>query len=108
MTINPEEILRDTYQDLIGAKIRKIQRIEGWKGKAKLRDELVKLVKFHSYKLIEVRKDDYSLHRVGQSYQYVVAEKKNGLLKPFRGKRVRLVCIYNGRFTVTAAVGVIQ
>jgi hypothetical protein len=108
MTISRDEIFPDTHQDLIGAKIKRIQRINGWKGKAKLRDELVKLVKFHSYKLVEVRKDAYLISRVGESYQYVVPNKKRGLLEPFRGKRVRLVCIYNGRWTVTAAVGVIQ
>lgn len=107
MTINSSEILPDTYQDLIGAKIRKIQRIDGWKGKEKLRDALVKLVQFHQYKLLEVKKADYSLHLVGQSYQYVVPEKKNGLLKPFRGKKVRLVCLYNGRFSVTIGVGLV-
>ena len=108
MTISRSEILPDTYQDLIGAKIRKIQRIEGWKGKAKLRDALVKLVKFHQYRLIEVQKRDYLLHLVGQSYQYVVPEKKTGLLRPYRGKRVRLVCLLNGRFSVTIGIGIIS
>jgi len=108
MTIDPADILPDTYQDLIGAKIRRIQRIDGWVGKKKLRDALVKLVQFHQYQLLEVRTANYRLHKVGQSYQYVVPEKKNGLLKPFRGSRVRLVCLYNGRFSVTIGVGLVR
>ncbi len=103
------DIEPDTQADLIGAKIAKLQAISRWNGaKIKLRADLYAMLKFYGYRSFSTNTRDYHLHRVGQSYQYEVPLDKRGHLQPFRGKRVRLVCVWNGRFSVTTMVGVIN
>jgi hypothetical protein len=103
------DIEPDTQADLIGAKIARLQAIPRWNGaKIKLRADLYAMLKFYGYRSFSTDTRDYHLHRVGQSYQYEVPLDKRGHLQPFRGKRVRLVCVWNGRFNVTTMVGVIN
>jgi len=103
------DIEPDTQADLIGAKIAKLQAIPRWNGaKIKLRADLYAMLKFYGYRSFSTDTRDYHLHRVGQSYQYEVPLDKRGHLQPFRGKRVRLVCVWNGRFSVSTMVGVVN
>lgn len=103
------DIEPDTQADLIGAKIAKLQAIPRWNGaKIKLRADLYAMLKFYGYRSFSTNTRDYHLHRVGQSYQYEVPLDKRGHLQPFRGQLVRLVCVWNGRFSVSTMVGVIN
>jgi hypothetical protein len=109
MTISLSEIIPDNGRDLIGAKLKKIKCIPKWNGKKqKLRDELVKILKFHNYKSCDVKSRNYKLYHVGDSFLYDVPEKKNGHLKEFRGKRIRLICVFSGRYTVWIRVGIVR
>ena len=102
-------MLPDNARDIIGARIKKIQKIPKWnRTKQKLRDELVRVLKLYDYKSWDAKSRDYQLYHVGDSFQYDVPEKKNGHLKQFRSKRVRLVCVFSGRYTVWIRVGAVR
>ena len=93
------EILPDTVNDLIAAKLRRFNRIQTWNGtKRRLREELDHLCDFYGYIGFEADPRDYAAHVVGQSFLYDVPAKKRGWLSPFRGKRVRVICLYSGAF----------
>jgi len=104
-----EDIEPDTRVDLIGARIAKLQAITEWsRAKHKLRNDLYQTLKHFGYCSFFTDKRDYHLHRVGQSFQYVVPLDKRGNLQPYRGRRVRLVCVWNGRFRVQTMVGLVN
>lgn len=100
------EILPDTVNDLIGAKLRRFNRIPNWtREKRRLRAELDALCAFHGYIGFEGDPRDYAAHLVGQSYLYDVPADKRGWLARFRGRRVRIICLYSGQFRRWLRVG---
>ena len=105
--IEPHQMLPDTRGDLIGAQALKVVRIVPWTSqKAHMREHLECLAIAHGYAGAWLDYRDYQLTRVGQSYQYAVPLGKRGILAPFSGKRVRLVCIYSGSFRRWVRIGV--
>jgi hypothetical protein len=42
---------------------------------------------------------DYHLPRVGDSCLYEVPDNRKGNLKPFRGKRIRIICVGSGTYS---------
>lgn len=93
------EILPDTVNDLIAAKLRRFNRLRTWNGtKRRLREELDHLCGFYGYIGFEADPRDYAAHIVGQSFLYDVPATKRGWLSPFRGVRVRIICLYSGSF----------
>ena len=77
------------------------------KRKLNLRDDLVKLLSASGYVHYVGCPYRYCLHGVGNSYLYDVPLYKRGVLKPFRGKRVRIVCVRSGRYKRDYMVGVV-
>lgn len=77
------------------------------KRKLNLRDNLVKLLSASGYVHYIGCPYRYCLHGVGNSYLYDVPLYKRGVLKPFRGKRVRIVCVRSGRYKRDYMAGVV-
>ena len=103
------ETLPETSGDLIGAKIKQLQRIPSWTSdKRRLRDELEKMLDLSKYQGWWANPRDYRLQRVGQSFQYDVPSDKRGHLQQFRGRRIRLICMRSGRYSVWIRVGVVR
>lgn len=93
------EIIPDTVNDLIAAKLRRLNRLRTWNGtKRRVREELDHLCDFHGYTGFEADPRDYAAHIVGQSFLYDVPATKRGWLSPFRGVQVRIICLYSGTF----------
>lgn len=105
--IQPEDMIADTKDDLIGCLAAKLLNTPGgWSPtKERMRQHLERLTCLHGYEgaLLDYR--DYQLTRVGQSFQYDVPQGKRGFLNQFAGNRVRLVCAYNGPFRKLVRVG---
>jgi len=66
--------------------------------KSALREELVSLLKKRRYVSFIGSPYKYYAQRVGDSYLYDVPLYKQGWLKRFRGKRVRIVCVGSGKY----------
>ena len=106
--IAKKDLQPDTVTDLIGAKVRRMQRISQWNGtKRRLRDELDRMLHLYGYRALAADPRDYQLKYVGDAYQYDVPLDKRGHLQEFRGKRVRLVCVHSGCYRVGIRVGVV-
>jgi hypothetical protein len=105
--IQPEEMIADTKDNLIGCLAAKLLNTPGgWSPtKERMRQHLERLTCMDGYEgsLLDYR--DYQLTRVGQSFQYDVPLRKRGFLSQFAGQRVRLVCTYNGPFRKWVRVG---
>lgn len=94
-----EAIRQDCCNDLVGAKLRQFNAHLTWTAeKRRLRKELDALCERHGYIGFQGDYRNYGLQRVGQSLQYDVPVDKRGWLMPFRGKRVRIICLYSGKF----------
>ena len=89
----------DRVDDLVGAKLRLFNAQPTWTRKKRcLREELDALCEAHGYVGFRADYRHYGVRIVGQSIQYDVPANKRGWLAPFRGQRVRLICIYSGQF----------
>lgn len=109
-TIPVADMLPDTYDDVLGQKLARLQHLQrtqtGWTAqKAQLRHDLEVMSPYFGYVRIWVDHRDYSLFRVGQSYQYDVPPDKRGHLARFRGIRVRLMCLYGSTYHKGIRVG---
>lgn len=105
----PKAAMRpDRVNDLVAAKLRRFNRVRTWSGtKRCLREELDQLCDFHGYIGFEADPRDYGAHIVGQSFLYDVPATKRGRLSPFRGQRVRVICLYSGAFRRWLRVGAV-
>ena len=104
-----DAIRPDTVNDLVRAKLRRFNRIPTWTGeKRRLREELGALCTRHGYVGFQGDPRDYAAHLVGQSFLYDVPSDKRGWLERFRGKRVRIICLYSGSFRRWLRVGVVD
>lgn len=107
--ISKAAMLPDTANDLIAAKLRRFNQIRTWNGtKRRLREELDHMCDLHGYIGFEADPRDYAAHIVGQSFLYNVPAAKRGWLSPFRGKQVRIICLYSGAFRRWLRVGSIN
>jgi hypothetical protein len=70
--------------------------------------ELKKILKKKRYKAFVGHPSRYHLTRIGDSCLYDVPADRRGALSPFRGKRVRLVCVSSGRFDRVLMAGVVS
>ncbi len=95
--------LPDTANDKIGLLLAQALAIETMtKVKRDLLERATKAMTAAGY--VSIRGDfrTYHLSRVGQSCQYDVPEDRRGALLPFRGMRVRMVCV--GRYGMAGRV----
>jgi hypothetical protein len=108
--IQPEEMIADTNDNLIGHLAAKLRNTPGgWSPKKeRMREHLERLTRMHQYAGAWLDYRDYQITRVGQSFQYDVPAGKRGFLGQFAGHRVRLVCTYNGQFRKWVRVGVVR
>lgn len=104
--IQLQHVFPDTYHDVLGAKIKRMQEIDTWTSeKRRLRHDLEAMSPWFGYVGWTVDPRTYLVHQVGQSFLYDVPLNKRGRLAAFRGKRVRLVCLGSGTFTRWVRVG---
>src|SRR5262245_17087775 len=86
--------LRDTSDDKIGSLLAQARAIETWTmEKRRLVERAIKAMIAAKYVSIRGQYSSYNLTQRGQSCQYDVPEDRRGKLLPFRGKRVRVVCV---------------
>lgn len=106
--ISSETILTDTHKDEVLVVLNAMSAETGWnQRKAKLREELLRLLSKAGYIGFEGSPYRYAASVVGSSYLYDVPLYKQGLLKKFRGKRVRIVCVGSGRYKRGYMAGVV-
>jgi hypothetical protein len=104
--IRLEHVLPDQYEDILGAKIHRLQAIDSWTAeKRKLQRDLAVMSTYFGYIGLWVDPRSYLVSQVGQSFIYDVPLKKRGNLSVFRGKRIRIICLGSGAFTRWIRVG---
>lgn len=104
--IDPDAILPDDLDDLIGARIVKWRKHDSRRREAlQQKAALVSLCERFGYRRWRLERKDYLLRCVGDVQQYDVPLNKQGRLSLFRGQRVRMICIGSGAFDVDALVG---
>lgn len=104
--IRLEHVLPDQYDDILGAKIHRLQAIDSWTAeKRKLQRDLAVMSTYFGYIGLRVDPRAYLVHQVGQSFIYDVPLDKRGNLSVFRGKRIRIICLGSGAFSRWIRVG---
>lgn len=104
--IRLEHVLPDQYEDILGAKIHRLQAIDSWTAeKRKLQRDLAVMSTYFGYIGLWVDPRAYLVSQVGQSFIYDVPLNKRGNLSVFRGKRIRIICLGSGAFTRWIRVG---
>lgn len=104
--IRLEHVLPDLCEDILGAKIHRLQAIASWTAeKRKLQRDLEVMSPYFGYIGLRVDPRAYLVHQVGQSFIYDVPLDKRGNLSVFRGKRIRIICLGSGAFTRWIRVG---
>lgn len=107
--VSADAILPDTVNDLVRAKLRQFNRIKTWtREKTRVRKELDALCAKHGYIGFEGDPRNYAAQLVGESYLYDVPPNKRGWLSQFQGKRVRVICLYSGKYRRWLRVGVVE
>ena len=93
-TIGFEDLKVDKRSDTIGKLLLKLEMLPTWtKEKRTLHEKLLKEVKKRKYFYFWSNCQKYLLSRIGESAVYVVPKNKRGHLSPFRGKKVRIICV---------------
>lgn len=91
--------IKDPIGDQIGKCIKELQSIPKWtKEKLQARANLVSLLESKNYISFCGHVDKYHLSCVGESCLYDVPMNRRGHLIVFRGQRIRLVCVWSGRY----------
>lgn len=107
--IAEQGMLPDDVADNVGLAVQQFNSISSWTGeKRRLREELDALCAHEGYVGFEADPRDYAVHRVGQSFLYDVPEGKRGRLAKFCGKRVRIVCLWSGKYRRFIRVGAVE
>lgn len=89
-----EQKMPDTAADLIGATLAEFQCLSSWTSeKRRLREELRPMLDRHGYCSFRGAASRYNLSRIGDACQYEVSRSRMGHLRPYRGQRVRIVCV---------------
>lgn len=95
--IDENAILPDNIRDPATFKLKAMLNEDGWTStKSRLRYELVQHLQNEHYIEFEGCPYRYHITKVGESYLYDVPLYKQGFLKKYRGKRVRIVCVGAG------------
>ena len=95
-----EAALKDDFNDEARELLNIFQENSPWSaGKKEAQSALKLLLKEQRYIQFHSTYKRYGISTVGASYLYDVPLYKQGNLKPFRGKRVRIVCVESGRHT---------
>ena len=104
--IRLEHVLPDLCEDILGAKIHRLQTIDRWTAeKRKLQRDLEVMSPYFGYIGLWVDPRAYLVYQVGQSFVYDVPLDKRGHLSVFRGKRIRIICLGSGAFNRWIRVG---
>lgn len=91
--------IKDPMTDEIGISLKKFQSLSRWnKDKRIARTSLISLLEKKGYISFCGHLDKYHLSCVGESCLYDVPANRRGHLKVFRGERIRLVCVWSGRY----------
>ena len=97
--IEPDKVIPDDFDDTIGPFIQKLDKIETvTKEKRLLLIDIVEMAKKLAHILFYGDCRNYGVQRVGQSRIFIVPDDQKGNLKPFRGKRIRIVCLSSGHY----------
>lgn len=95
-----EAALKDDFNDEARELLNILQENSPWSaGKKEAQSALKLLLKEQRYIQFNSTYKRYGISTVGASYLYDVPLYKQGNLSPFRGKRVRIVCVGIGRHT---------
>ena len=99
--INERYILRDDVKDAVASILGAMNAIDGWTTKKRsLKDELLQKLSIENYIAFSATNPNrYHIQAIGQHYLYDVPLYKQGVLKVFRGKRVRIICTHSGNHT---------
>ncbi len=106
--ISEDTVITDDLGDDVSLILQSMSDDDTWTSKkSALRDKLVSLLRKLRYVSFVGSPYKYYAHRVGDSYLYDVPLYKQGWLKKFRGKRIRLVCVGSGRYKRDYMAGVV-
>ena len=106
--ISEDTIITDDLGDDVSLILQSMSDDDTWTSKkSALREELVSLLRKLRYASFVGSPYKYYAHRVGDSYLCDVPLYKQGWLKKFRGKRIRLVCVGSGRYKRDYMAGVV-
>ena len=102
------EQLQDKIKDDVRLFLKVLNSRTSWNENAKQSlSKLIALLKKKKYISFTGHPKRYHLTRIGTSCLYDVPTYRKGALTPFRGKRVRLVCISSGRYERQLMAGVV-
>ena len=102
------DVIIDTIEDDIQPLLQKLKSRTGWNAQARIDlDKLEAKLKRKNYITFIGQPSRYHLSSLGDSCLYDVPTFRKGALVPFRGKRVRVVCVGSGRFDRTLMAGVV-
>lgn len=96
--IDLNHVHADTFDDVLGAKIRRMNSITRWTAeKRRLQRDLEAMSPWFGYVGWRVDPRTYLVNCVGESFLYDVPLNKRGNFAMFRGKRVRVICLGSER-----------
>lgn len=99
----------DEVVDDVRPYIDTLAKRTGWNLEARNALELLKkILEAKKYITFLGHSNRYHLTRIGDSCLYDVPMDRKGFLSPFRGKRVRIVCVSSGRFARLLMAGVVS
>ena len=91
--------LPDPLSGDIGAALLAMRAIATWTAeKAALNEALQALLSERGYVRFRGHPSRYHLGRVGESCLYAIPAGRRGILRSFRGRTARIVCVGSGRF----------
>lgn len=106
--IDKNAILPDNITDSASFTLKAMLNEDGWTStKSHLRHELIQHLQNEQYISFEGCPYRYHITKVGESYLYDVPLYRQGFLKKYRGKRVRIVCVGSGRYKRSYMAGVV-
>lgn len=101
--------LPDPLDGDVGVLLTKLQAMPTWTAdKANLNLALQAMLTARGYVRFVGHPSRYHLERIGESCLYAVPPNRRGVLRAFRGKTVRIVCVSSGRFDRQLMAGVLD
>ena len=96
----PADLVLEDFSGDIGKLLIAINAETTWnKQKRHLIEDLIALLNAEGYIGLAGHGPTYGITTVGSSFIYKVPKTKQGSLKPYRGKTVRIICVGSGRHT---------
>lgn len=103
------EIKPDAIKDEISLLLEKFRNTSGWKSdKVNQLKSIIELLEKTGYERFILKEHRYAIGKVGNSFCYLISDKRRGLFSKFRSKSVRVICIASGRFDRTVMVKAID